>query len=181
MFWGLSLYCGYIRETGQLLLGLPYPISLPHQSKSLCLQFVCNQGNHSVVKTTNLFLQCACSVFIFTSQHLNSFFPAWGKMLWAKMRCSNLKDMHLKFQAKLAPGWALIHVNFAWLYTWNWDQSRKWALFRETCSLFLFTCYAWFITLSTSYLSENLVEKSIVGDYSATHLVACKTAVACAN
>ena len=33
-------------------------ISLPHQSKSLCLQFVCNHSNHSVVKTTNLFLQC---------------------------------------------------------------------------------------------------------------------------
>ena len=26
--------------------------------RPLSLQFVCNQGNHSVVKTTNLFLQC---------------------------------------------------------------------------------------------------------------------------
>ena len=32
-----------------------------YQSKPLIttsLQFVCNQGNHSVVKITNLFLQC---------------------------------------------------------------------------------------------------------------------------
>ena len=28
---------------------VPYPISLPYQSKPLCLQFVYNQGNHSVV------------------------------------------------------------------------------------------------------------------------------------
>ena len=53
----VSVLCVVISETGQLLLELPYLISIPHQSKSLCLKFVSNQGNHSVVKTTNLFLQ----------------------------------------------------------------------------------------------------------------------------
>ena len=54
------MYCG-CKMNWEVTLGLPYAISLQHQSKPqqpLSLQFVCNQGNHSVVKTTNLFLQC---------------------------------------------------------------------------------------------------------------------------
>ena len=53
------MYCG-CKMNQEVTLGLPCAISLQHQSKPqpLSLQFVCNQGNHSVVKTTNLFLQC---------------------------------------------------------------------------------------------------------------------------
>ena len=35
-----------------------YAISKIHNTQPLSSQLVCNQGNHSVVKTTNLFLQC---------------------------------------------------------------------------------------------------------------------------
>ena len=59
-----------VRGSGQLLLGLPYPISLPYQSKALCLQFVCNQANHSMVKTTNLFLQCPIIFLVKSFVHL---------------------------------------------------------------------------------------------------------------
>ena len=52
VFWGLSVYCGYKWAAASCL------ISLPYQSKLLCLKFVSNQGSHSVIRTTNLFLQC---------------------------------------------------------------------------------------------------------------------------
>ena len=45
-----------VRGAEQLHFGLPYAIRLLYQSKPL--QLDCNQGNHSVVKITNLFLQC---------------------------------------------------------------------------------------------------------------------------
>ena len=55
-----------VREIGQKPLSLPYASSLQPttcHNPVLFLQFVCNQGNHSVVKTIILF----CSVFKFLS------------------------------------------------------------------------------------------------------------------
>ena len=45
-----------VRWTGQIPLGLLYAISLLYKDKPLSLHLVCNQVNHSVVKTTNFFL-----------------------------------------------------------------------------------------------------------------------------
>jgi len=41
-----------------MLSRLSYAISLQYQGKPLSPKLVGNQGNHSVVKTTDLFLQC---------------------------------------------------------------------------------------------------------------------------
>ena len=56
-----QMYSG-CKMSWAVLLGLPYAISLQYQSKpsshNHCnFQFVCNQGNYSVVETTNFFLQ----------------------------------------------------------------------------------------------------------------------------
>ena len=55
MFWGLLVYCACNMNWA----AASWIASLPYQSNPLplSLQLVCNQGNHSVVKTTNLFLQ----------------------------------------------------------------------------------------------------------------------------
>ena len=64
------MYCG-CKMNWEVTLGLPYAISLQHQSKPLTTTVspvVCNQGNHSVVKTTNMFLQCTdISKLVFVS------------------------------------------------------------------------------------------------------------------
>ena len=57
------MYCG-CKMNWEVTLGLPYAISLQHQSKPLpatVSPVVCNQGNHSVV---NLFLQCTLLEYI---------------------------------------------------------------------------------------------------------------------
>jgi len=60
MFWGLSVHCG-CNMNWAAASQVAYAISLPYYKvnlwKLLSLQLVCNQGNHSVVNTTNLFLQ----------------------------------------------------------------------------------------------------------------------------
>ena len=73
------MYCGYIRETGQLLLGLPYPISLPHQSTVNL-----SVSSLSATKVTTLWLKqstCFCSdIYNYLSLPLSCWLmqhPSW--------------------------------------------------------------------------------------------------------
>ena len=53
-----------VRWSGKLPLWLSYAISKIHTTYPLSLQLMCNQVNHSVIKTTNLFLQWKWRIYI---------------------------------------------------------------------------------------------------------------------
>ena len=121
-----------VRWTGQLPLGcLVQLVFDTTESKPLSLQFVCNQDNHSVVKTTNLFLQWYMHIYherlwFLSDQLSNESTVAWFAVLWSHheihflMQLKSMESTIYKEQplGRTKPS---RHPNFHSLHTPSWQ------------------------------------------------------------